>query len=196
MRNTLIYARVSTADKGQNPEVQLSELRRYCKAREFSVSQEIIDHGYSGSTDNRPGLKKLMELARSRRIDTVVVVKLDRLFRSLKHLVSTLDEFQALGVCFISVKDNFDYSTPSGKLLAQILGSLGEFERGLIIERTRAGLEFARKSGKRLGRPPECDPERIRELRRSGWSYRKIKAHLNVSMGTVSHALKPPPKAE
>ena len=188
MMRTLIYGRVSTNDKGQNPEVQLSELRRYCEARSFPVAHEIVDHG-TGSTDNRPGLKRLMALARTRAIDAIIVVKLDRLFRSLKHLVTTLDEFAALGICFIAVRDSLDYSTPSGRLMAQILGSLAEFEKSLLIERTRAGLEYARSIGKQLGRPKVRDDAAITKLRGTGLSYSEIAKELKVSRGSVYRAL-------
>lgn len=163
MRNqrVLTYSRVSTSNKDQNPEVQFHELRRYCAARGWEVVDEIVDHGFTGSTDNRPGLKRLLALVRERRVDVVVVVKMDRLFRSLKHLVATLEEWQALGVQFVATKDNIDYTTPSGRLFAQILGSLAEFEKSLLIERTRMGLDHARAMGKTLGRPKKRDDEAI-----------------------------------
>jgi DNA invertase Pin-like site-specific DNA recombinase len=186
----LVYARVSTADKNQKPEAQINELRRYCEARGWNIAREIIDKGHSGSTDNRPGLKALMTLARRREVDTVVVVKLDRLFRSLKHLVTTLDEFQALGICFIAIKDSFDYSTPSGRLLAGILGSLAEFEKALLIERTLIGLEYARSQGKCLGRPKERDDDAILSLRAQGLSYTEIENKLSVSRGAIYRAIK------
>ena len=189
MKRALIYARVSTADKGQNPEVQLTELRRYCEARSFPIAHEIVDNGHSGSTVSRPGLKRLMTLARTRAIDAIIVVKLDRLFRSLKHLVTTLDEFAALGICFIAVRDSLDYSTPSGRLMAQILGSLAEFEKSLLIERTRAGLEYARSIGKQLGRPKVRDDAAITKLRGAGLSYSEIAKELKVSRGSVYRAL-------
>lgn len=102
------YSRVSTSHHGQNPDVQVYDLRRYCQARDWHVAHEIVDHGFSGGTDSRPGLKQLIALVRAREVDAVVVVKLDRLFRSLKHLVTMLEEFQALGVQFVAVRDNVD----------------------------------------------------------------------------------------
>src|SRR3989344_8341826 len=125
----------------------------------------------------------------SRAIDAIIVVKLDRLFRSLKHLVTTLDEFAALGICFIAVRDSLDYSTPSGRLMAQILGSLAEFEKSLLIERTRAGLEYARSIGKQLGRPKVRDDAAITKLRGTGLSYSEIAKELKVSRGSVYRAL-------
>lgn len=184
------YSRVSTSHHDQKPEVQVSELRRYCAAREWTIVEEIVDHGYSGSSDQRPGLKKLFSLVRSREVDAVVVVKLDRLFRSLKHLVTTLDEFQSLGILFVATKDQLDYSTPSGRLFVQVLGSLAEFEKSLLRERTLMGLEHARKSGKRLGRPLRHDPGVMRSLRARGLSYRAIAKAVGAPLGCVSRALR------
>lgn len=186
----LTYSRVSTANKEQKPEVQVHELRRYCSARGWKIEQEIVDHGFSGGTDNRPGLKKLLALVRERKIDVVVVVKMDRLFRSLKHLVSTLDEWQALGVQFVATKDAVDYTTPSGRLFAQILGSLAEFEKSLLVERTKMGIEHARAMGKTLGRPLKRDDEAIRKARSQGMSYTEIERHLGVTRGAVYRSLK------
>ena len=186
----LIYARVSTSHHNQNPQVQIDELRRSCEAREWAINEEIIDHGYSGSTDNRPGLKRLMALVRSKQVDVVVVVKMDRLFRSLKHLVSTLEEFEKIGVKFVALKDNVDYSTPSGRFFVQILGSLGEFERSLLRERTMMGLEHARSKGKKFGRPRVHDDAAILKLHKEGMTYRQIQKVTGAPMGTISRAIK------
>lgn len=186
----LIYARVSTSHHNQNPQVQIDELRRSCESRGWSINEEIVDHGYSGSTDNRPGLKRLMALVRAKEVDVVVVVKMDRLFRSLKHLVSTLEEFEKIGVKFVALKDNVDYSTPSGRFFVQILGSLGEFERSLLRERTMMGLEHARSKGKKFGRPRVHDDAVILELHREGMTYRQIQKVTGAPMGTISRAIK------
>lgn len=186
----LVYARVSTSHHNQNPQVQIEELRRSCESRGWVISNEIIDHGYSGSTDNRPGLKRLMALVRAKEIDVVVVVKMDRLFRSLKHLVSTLEEFEKIGVKFVALKDNVDYSTPSGRFFVQILGSLGEFERSLLRERTMMGLEHARSKGKKFGRPRIHDDAVILKLHKEGMSYRQIQKTTGAPMGTISRAIK------
>lgn len=188
------YSRVSTSHHNQNPEVQVHELRRYCQAREWKVDHEIVDHGYSGGSTLRPGLKQLQELVSRREIDVVVVVKMDRLFRSLKHLVSTLEEWQALGIQFVATKDNIDYTTPSGRLLAQILGSLAEFEKSLLIERTMMGLEHARRQGKKLGRPRVRDDRAIIDLRAQGLSYSQIQKRLGIGRGSVFRALSVVPK--
>lgn len=186
------YSRVSTSHHGQNPEVQVAELRRYVQARGWEVSKEIIDHGFSGSTDKRPGLKQLMDLARSREIDCIVVVKLDRLFRSLKHLVTTLEELESLGVQFVAVKDSVDWTTPAGRFFVQVLGSLAELEKGILRERTMLGLLHARNKGIRLGRPKIHDGSMIRALRLQGKSYREISKFLSVPMGTITKAIRNP----
>ncbi len=144
----LTYSWVSTADK-QNPESQATELRRYCESRNWQIGEEIIDRGFSGGTgpEQRPGLARLMSLARARKIDTIVVVKLDRLFRSLKHLVTILDELQSLGVMFVSVGDQIDLTTASGRLMMQIVGAFSEFERSLISKENRRGAPLCPKQG-------------------------------------------------
>ena len=187
------YSRVSTQKRDQKPEVQVAELRRYCKARGFKITHEMIDRA-SGGTDDRPGFKRLIQLVRSREVDAVVVVKLDRLFRSLKHLVNTLSEFEALGVKFIATRDQVDLTTPAGRMFVQILGSLAEFERELIRERILLGLDHARSQGKRLGRPKLNDDEAVQELRIQGLSYQAIERRLGVSKGAVCRAIKLAPK--
>ena len=186
----ITYSRVSTSHHDQKPEVQKEELRRYCEARQWTIKEEIVDHGYSGGTDSRPGLKKLMVLVRSRRVDVVIVTKMDRLFRSLKHLVSTLDEFQSLGVVFISIYDQIDQSTASGRLMLQIIGAFSEFERALIRERTLIGLAHAKLKGKILGRPKKRDDNEILRLRKEGLSYSQIQMRLGVSRPGIWRALK------
>lgn len=189
-----IYARVSTVNHGQNPEVQLAELRRLCRARGWTIAHEIVDHGYSGGSSSRPGLRRLEALARSREIDVVAVVRLDRLFRSTRHLLTTIAEFTDVGVTFVSLKESIDLTTSAGKLLLGILAALAEFERDLLRERTAAGLAFARAQGKTLGRPRTVDAEEIRRLRASGASYAQIQTALGVSKGAVGRALTSAPK--
>jgi DNA invertase Pin-like site-specific DNA recombinase len=184
----LIYSRVST-ERDQSPEAQVSELRRYCGARGWEIVEEVTDHGYSGGTDQRPGLKRLLVLARSRKIDRIVVTKLDRLARSLKHLVSLLDEFTTLGIHFISIHDQIDLSTASGRLMLHIVAAFAEFERALIRERTVLGLIHARSKGVVLGRPKTRDDETIKALRKKGLSYAGIQKRLRISKGAVCRAL-------
>jgi DNA invertase Pin-like site-specific DNA recombinase len=145
-----IYARVSTFD--QEPENQLAEIRRYVGARGWT-SAEYVDRGISGAKDRRPALDALLKDARRRRFDVVVVWRLDRLGRNLRHLITLLEELQALGIAFVSLNEGIDATTPAGKLQMHILGAIAEFERARIAERVKAGLQRARAQGKRLGRP-------------------------------------------
>ena len=145
-----IYARVSTFD--QEPENQLAEVRRYVTARGWTAV-EYVDRGVSGAKDRRPALDELLRDARRRRFDVLVCWRLDRLGRNLKHLVTLLEELQALGIAFVSLNEGIDATTPAGKLQMHILGAIAEFERARIAERVKAGLQRARAQGKRLGRP-------------------------------------------
>ena len=145
-----IYARVSTLD--QEPENQLQELRRYVEARGWTGT-EFVDRGVSGSKDKRPALDALLKDSKRRRFDVLVCWRLDRLGRNLKHLITLLDELQALGVAFVSLAEGIDATTPAGKLQMHILGAIAEFERERIRERVMAGLARARAQGVKLGRP-------------------------------------------
>jgi DNA invertase Pin-like site-specific DNA recombinase len=146
-----LYARVSTAD--QTTDNQLIELRRYADARGWTIVEEFIDHGISGTKASRPALDRMLVAARRRKIDAVVCWKLDRIGRSTKHLILLLDELQTLGVAFVSLQDAIDATTPVGKMAFTMLAAFAEFERSTIVERVRAGLGRARRQGKVLGRP-------------------------------------------
>jgi DNA invertase Pin-like site-specific DNA recombinase len=146
-----LYVRVSTVD--QHSENQLLELRRYAEARGWTAV-EYVDHGITGTKDSRPALDRLVKDAKRRKFDALLVWKLDRLGRNLKHLITLLDDLQALGVAFVSLGEGIDATTPAGKLQMHILGAIAEFERGRIVERVRAGLARAKAQGKRLGRQP------------------------------------------
>ena len=177
-----VYARVSTVD--QEPENQLQELRRYVAARGWGEGIEYIDHGVSGTRESRPALDRMMSDARRRRIDVVVVWRLDRLGRSLKHLVTSLEELEQLGVAFVSINEGIDATTPAGRLQMHILGAIAEFERGRIVERVRAGLARAKAQGIRLGRKPFSIPdERFEEV--AHLSMRGAAKALGVSKGVV-----------
>jgi DNA invertase Pin-like site-specific DNA recombinase len=145
-----IYARVSTFD--QEPENQLQELRRYVKERGWTGT-EFVDRGVSGARDVRPALDALLKDAKRRRFDVLVCWRLDRLGRNLRHLVTTLEDLQHVGVSFISLGEGIDCTTPAGKLQLHILAALAEFERERIRERVIAGLQRARAQGRLLGRP-------------------------------------------
>ena len=137
-----LYARVSTLN-GQNPEMQLAELREYAIRRGWTIAGEYVDMGISGAKESRPELNRMLADARRRRFDAILCWKLDRLGRSLKHLVTTIEDLEAYGVAFISLRDNLDLSTPSGRLMMHIIGAMAEFERELIRERVCAGISSA-----------------------------------------------------
>ncbi|MBM4318003.1 MAG: helix-turn-helix domain-containing protein [Deltaproteobacteria bacterium] len=191
-----IYLRVSTSD--QSTELQRSELLAYCKARGFNDVEIYEDIGRTGTNDNRPALKKLIADAKQRKFDIVICWKIDRLFRSLKHLILTLQEFDELGIKFISLKDQIDLTTSSGRLLMQIIGAMGEFEAALIKERVKAGLNNAKAKGVILGRRRVFEKDQVLELRASGKTIRQIANELHISKSTVATALsnKPPSKLQ
>jgi DNA invertase Pin-like site-specific DNA recombinase len=185
-----LYARVSTLNGHQDPEMQLSELREYAARRGLSIHGEYVDQGVSGSKESRPALNRLMTDAQQCRFDAVMVWKIDRFGRSLKHLVNSLADLSAYGISFISLRDNLDFSTPSGRLMFQIIGAMAEFERALIQERVRAGLRNAKAKGKKIGRPrQQVDCLRVLELRAQGSSWRNISQLLGVGLGTVYRAV-------
>jgi DNA invertase Pin-like site-specific DNA recombinase len=181
-----LYARVSTAHNGQDPQVQLRELREYCQRRGWTSAGEYVDVGISGSKEKRPELDKLMADAHRRRFDAVIVWKFDRFARSVSHLLRALETFNALGVAFVSLSESLDTSTPAGRMVFTVLGAVAELERSLIAERVRAGLRNARAKGKRLGRPRKVlDVLRIATLRARGFGWKKIAAEMGVGVGTL-----------
>jgi len=184
-----LYVRVSTLN-GQDPEMQLSELREYASRRGWTITSEYVDHGVSGSKESCPQLNRLTEDAHRRAFDAVLVWKIDRYGRSLKHLVNSLADLSAYGVAFVSFRDNLDLSTPSGRLMFQIIGAMAEFERSLIQERVKAGLRNARARGKKFGRPRvHVDAARVAELRRNGFSWSQVCQTLNVSEGSAQRSV-------
>lgn len=184
-----IYARISTANHNQNLETQLIPLREFCKARGFEVFHEYTDV-VSGVKESRPQLDTLLADAKRRKFDSVLVWKLDRLGRSLKHLIGLVEDFQALGIQFISLTEGMDTTTPSGKLLFNVIGAIAGFERDLIRERVKAGLVRAKESGKRLGRPRSvASGEAMQALKAQGKSVREIGQILSLSPATVSRRL-------
>ena len=188
---TAIDCRCSTTD--QSVEVQLHGLRDYAGARGFDVVEEYLDHGISGARARRPGLDRLLAAARRRQIDAVLVWKLDRLGRNLRHLLTLLGELEELGVRFVSLDDAVDTSTAAGRLFMQIRGAFAEYELAQIAERTRAGVAAARRNGKKFGRPRALSDQqlaRIVRLRAGGLSIRAIAGTVNASRSVVARALK------
>lgn len=181
-----VYSRVSTVGHGQDPAVQTRELVEYCQRRGWEVFDLYVDNGVSGRKDSRPALNRLMGDAHARRFDVVICWRFDRFSRSVSHLCRALETFNALDIQFVSLCEQVDTSTPTGKLVFTILGAVAEGERNLIAERVRSGLRNARAKGKRLGRPKKsADVDRINSLRASGHSWRSIAGMMKLSVGTV-----------
>jgi DNA invertase Pin-like site-specific DNA recombinase len=179
-----LYARVSTKD--QSCEMQLRDLRTYCAARGLDLVGEYIDVGQSGTKDSRPELNKLMDDARKRQFDAIVVWRFDRFARSTKHLLLALEEFRSLGIQFIAYQENIDTSSPLGQAVFAIVSAVAQLERDLIRERVSAGIRNARENGKKLGRP-KCTVNREQdlELKTRGLSLRQIAKKLGIGYGTV-----------
>ena len=184
-KTAAIYARVST-DR-QKVDMQLHELRQFAARSGWNIYKEYIDQNYSGGNTKRPAFTAMMDAARKRKFDLLLVWKLDRLSRSLKDLIITLDDLGACGIDFVSYDNNLDTSTPTGKLVFQIVGAVAEFEKDIIRERVVAGLAVARSKGKRLGRPPIPQDvyDRAAKMRSEGLSYRSIVKVLGIDEGTI-----------
>lgn len=181
-----LYARVSTANNGQDPSMQTRELRECCQRRGWQIAGEYIDVGICGAKDRRPELDKLMQDAHRRKLDVVAVWKFDRFARSVSHLLRALDTFRVLGIEFVSLSESLDTATPAGRMVFTVLGAVAELERSLIAERVRAGLRNARTKGKRLGRPRKTvDPARVAALRSEGLGWRSVAKQLGVGVGTL-----------
>src|ERR1700746_2726960 len=182
------YSRVSGS--GQNPEMQIKELREYCRSRGWKIAGEYVDR-ICGALDSRPELNRLMADANRRRFDVVAVWKFDCFARSVSHLLRALETFRALGIGFVSLSENVDWSTPTGKMVFTVLGSVAELERSLIGERVKAGLRNAKANGVRLGRPPlrELSTTEVRQLRRerrkTGESFKGLAHRYGVSVWTA-----------
>ena len=183
-----IYARVSSDD--QKTDLQLDAIRSYSENRELSVFKEYVDR-ISGAKADRPALNELLADARRKRFDVVVVWKIDRLGRSVPHLLSVLTELQALGIGFVSLQEALDTKTPAGRMVFTFLEAVAEFERAIIAERVKAGMSAAKKRGKHCGRPQMCINEiEIQSMKEQGMSLRKIAKSLGVSHQTIANQLK------
>ncbi len=183
-----IYVRVSTKD--QSVEMQLHDLERYSRERGLKIFK-IYQDNISGTKDIRPGLSQLMNDAKKRKFDTVLVWRFDRFARSTKHLVNALYEFRSLSIDFISYQENIDTSSPLGEAIFVIVSAMAKLERDIIAERVRGGLRKAKASGKRLGRPKsKVDANKVIEYRKQSKSIRWIANELNLSKGVVQRTLK------
>ncbi len=183
-----LYARVSTAD--QDADLQLVELRRYAAARGWVIAAEFVDRGVSGAATSRPVLDQLWAAARRRNIDGVVVWRFDRFSRSVSDLVRSLEEFRALGIAFVSIHEQIDTSSPTGRVVFAVVAAMAEFEREILRERVRAGLARARERGVRLGRPPRLDAPEVLRLRRDGMSVRAIARSVGAPASTVADLIR------
>ena len=193
--NAAIYARVSTNNGHQNPEMQLRELREFCQRRGWQIHGEYTDNGVSGAREHRPQLDRLLADCRKRLVDAVVVYRYDRFARSLRQLVNALEEFRALGIGFVSLHEGVDTSTPNGRLVFGIFASIAEFERELIRDRVRSGLALAKSRGRRLGRPRVVvDASKVARLRAQGESWAAISEGLGIGKGTAQRAVLALPK--
>jgi DNA invertase Pin-like site-specific DNA recombinase len=188
-----LYARVSTQD--QDCAQQLTALREYAAARQWPVAGGFVDT-ISGSQDKRPAMDRLMADARQRKIDAIAVWKIDRWGRSMPHFVSSVQELASLGVRFIAITQGIDTdsSNPASRLMLNLLAAFAEFERELIIERTKAGLQRARAEGRIGGRPRKIvSHKKVESLRAEGQTLRQIAAAVGVSPAKVMRILQSTP---
>ena len=183
-----LYARVSTQDQQTLP-MQNRAMREYAARRAWTIAMQLKEVGSGGAQRQRRD--EMMEAARRREIDVVVVWRLDRWGRSVADLLATLQELEHLGVGFVSLTEALDLTTPAGRAMAALLAVFAEFEREVLRERVRAGLAHARQSGKRLGRPVTAalHADRVRKLRRAGISKSEIARRLNIGRTSVRRIL-------
>jgi DNA invertase Pin-like site-specific DNA recombinase len=188
LQQAAIYGRVSTLTN-QSTEMQVRDLRQLADRRGFEVAHEYLDEGFSGAKSSLPALDRMLADAKRGKFHILLVWKLDRLGRSLAHLVRLLEDLRAWNVELVSFSEGLDFTTTTGKLLYQMLSAFSEFERDCIRERVRSGLRNARAKGKRLGRPRVfADAPRIASLRAQGRSWREIVAETGISKGSAQRA--------
>ena len=184
MKKAAIYARVSTPD--QHVENQLYQLRELAARRGFEIVQEYTDRGISGSKSRRPGLDALMADARRSKFSVVLVAAFDRIARSTRHFLQTLDELDGLAIEFVSAREAVDTTTALGRMFVTIIGCIAELERSLIVERIRQGMRRRKLEGFRLGRAPlDVDREALVCDRLSGMSLTQVAKKYAVSRASV-----------
>ncbi len=190
MTRTALYARVSTLDRGQDPETQLAELRQVAAQRGWTITGEYVDRGVSGGRATRPELDRLMADARRGKLDIVAVWKFDRFARSTTHLLAALEEFGRLGVDFVSLREQIDTATPVGKMVFTMVGAMAEFEKSLIVERVKAGVARAQAEGKHCGRPRvTLDLRAAQVLLDQGRPLREVADMLKLPRSTLRRRL-------
>jgi len=189
MKRAALYCRVSTVD--QHPETQLHELRQFTSQRGLQVVKEYTDHGISGTRARRPGLDQMMDDARRRRFDVVLVWAFDRMARSVRHFLEILDEFNHLNIEFVSFRENIDTGGPLGRAMVVIVSAIAELERNLIVERVRAGMRRARAEGRQIGRARlDVNREQVVHDRRSGMSLTRVATKHGISRASVCRLMK------
>ncbi|MCU1340934.1 MAG: putative serine recombinase [Candidatus Acidoferrum typicum] len=192
-----IYGRISTTNHGQDINFQTRDLEQFPQARGWQLVDSYLDIGISGAKDKRPQLDRLMADAHRRKFEGVIVWRFDRFARSVSHLLRALETFDALGIAFVSLSEQMDTTTPTGKMVFTVLGAVAELERSLIVERVKAGLRNARAKGRVLGRPRTVvDAERITTLRAQGLSLRAIASELGVGLATLHRPSVPRSKTQ
>jgi DNA invertase Pin-like site-specific DNA recombinase len=189
MKRAALYVRVSTVD--QHPETQLSELRQYASNRGLEIVGEYTDHGFSGTKARRPELDRMMDDARRHRFDVVLVWSCDRLARSTKHLLTTIDDLAGLGIQFLSQREAIDTEGPLGRAILVIVSAMAELERCIIIERVRAGMRRAALEGRQIGRARlDVDRKQVVNDRRSGMSLTQVSKKHGISRASVCRLMK------
>ena len=188
MKKVCLYCRVSTTH--QTSENQLRELRVVAERMGYEIVSEFIDNGISGakSRKDRPALDEMMKLATQRKFEMVMCWSIDRLGRSLQHLVEILNELQAMKIDLFFMQQGMDTTTPSGRMIFSVFGAIGEFERNLIRERVIAGQQRAKASGTHIGRPTKMNDgmrSAIKAMHQNGMSIRQIAKSCKVGVGTV-----------
>jgi len=191
-----LYARVSTRDKDQDPELQLVPLREYIASRDW-VATEYVDEAPAADLRRRTAWRQLLDDARRRRVDRVLVWKLDRAFRSTLHALRTLEELDGWGVGFACLTQELDTTSPTGRLVFTVLAAVAEMERSLIADRVREGMAHARRQGKQIGRPRVESRRGFRarwdilepQIRSGALSRRAAAAQLGIGQGTLARLL-------
>jgi DNA invertase Pin-like site-specific DNA recombinase len=189
MKRVALYCRVSTVD--QHPETQLCELRQFAANKGFQVVGEYIDHGYCGARARRPGLDRMMDDAQRHKFDVLLVWACDRLARSTKHLLQTIDELNGMGIQFLSQREAIDTEGPLGRAIIVIVSAMAELERCIIIERVKAGMRRARLEGRLIGRSRlDVNREQVIDDRRSGMSLTQVAKKHRISRASVCRIVK------
>lgn len=186
-----IYLRVSS--EKQSNEMQMHSISMFLSSKGIKEYATYQDEGISGNDPNRPGLKMLLNDIKQGKVETLIIYKLDRLFRGLNHLIETLELFNKCGTKLVSVTEGIDLTTPMGMLTAQLLGAFGQFERSIIVERTLSGLKSAKAKGKILGRPQKYNQEfvaKVVEQYKTGLNSREIGELLLVNKTTIYNIIR------